>query len=132
MQARGKSRAVATAYTHRGGELRVRGKRRLMHHISGRLIAKYVHAVSGNTRHVADCVRQTYRLPRAKPVIVTYNEIDFLLLRAKREKEDVLREIGEDLATPILWIGTSANLRDWKRGDLLIRAIEKVRHENLR
>jgi len=36
MRAVGRSGQVPTAYTHRGGELRVNGKRRVMHYIAGR------------------------------------------------------------------------------------------------
>ena len=131
MRAVGRHAAVPSVYTHRSGELRVRGKRRLMHYIAGKLISKYVHGVSGNTSHAATCARASYRLPH-KEVLVTYNGIDFSLLNPKRTREEVLREIGEDPKEQVWKIGTSSRLRDWKWIDLLIQAVAELPDENLR
>ena len=122
MWALGRDGGTPWVYTHRAGELRVGWKRRLMHHLAGRLIGRYAHAVSGNTEHAATCARQTYRLPH-EDVSVTYNGIDFSLLHPRRSKTEVLAELGEDPSLPVWRIGTTANLRGWKRTDLLIRAV---------
>jgi len=130
MIAVGRSGQVPSAYTHRGGELRVSGKRRAMHYVTGKLIARYIDAVSGNTRHAANCARSTYRLPHEE-VLVTYNGIDFGLLQPKRSKENILRELGEDPAATTWRIGTSANLRKLKRVDLLIKAVANLHDKNV-
>lgn len=128
--AAGRSGRVATAYTHRGGELRVPPRRRLTHWVTGRLVRAYAHAVSGNTRHAAECARRTYGLPQAE-VLVTYNGIDFGLLAPRRPRADVLRELGEDPAAPRPRIGTSGNLRPLKRVELLLRAVAALPDRSL-
>jgi len=67
MRAIGHSAVTASAYTHRGGEIRAYGKRRFMHYIAGKLIGKYMDAVSGNTRHALNCAIESTDCRMLKP-----------------------------------------------------------------
>ena len=127
----GRTRSTPIAYTHRGGQLDVHPKRRLMHCVWGRLIGKYADVISGNTQHALHCARRDYGLKQTAG-FVTYNGVDFSLLQPARNKQQVLRELGEASDASYWRIGTSANLRDLKRTDLLLRSVARMRHTHSR
>ncbi len=112
-------------YTHRGGVRQYDIKKKLRYTSVGYFLKKYFNGVSGNTRQACIAASKLYGIAVGN-IPVTYNGLDFSLLTPNRNKNEVLAELGND-NTSMIRIGTSANLRDWKRIDLLIRAIYKLR-----
>lgn len=111
-------------YTHRGGVFVYPAKRLLRYKLAGRYLSRRFAGVSANTRQGARAASRLFGIPTAA-IAVTYNGIDFDLLRPRRDRDDVLAELGAEAAA--VRVGTSAHLRDWKRVDRLLRAVAAVR-----
>lgn len=116
-------------YSHRAGLFQYPFKQNLKYKLAGYLIKKYFTGISANTSQAACAASRLFRIPLDK-IPVVYNGIDFSLLEPKRPKEEVLREL-HDTADDIVRIGTSGNLRDWKRIDRLLEAVAQLRGEKL-
>ncbi|MBI5848255.1 MAG: glycosyltransferase [Nitrospirae bacterium] len=112
-------------YTHRGGSHKFGLKRLLMYKIAGFYLRNYFAGISGNTDHAASVAYDFFNIPGEKR-LTTYNGIDFSLLKPKRTRQDILTEL-KDPDNGVIRIGTSANLRELKRIDYLIKAISQIR-----
>ena len=120
--------AAATApgrayYTHRAGLFRYPLARRARYGTVGSVVRRRFDGVAANTRHAADVAAQLLRVPRSQ-VDVVYNGIDWDLLRPERDERAVVAELG--LRPGDVVVGTSANLRGWKRIDLLVHAVARL------
>jgi glycosyltransferase involved in cell wall biosynthesis len=116
-------------YTHRGGHFRYTTSQRARYRLVGHYVRRF-DGVSGNTAQGAHAAASLFGMSSHR-VPVTYNGIDFSLLAPKRSRLEVLNEIGET-DTDVVRIGTSANLRDWKRVDRLLHAVACLRHAPIR
>ena len=110
-------------YTHRGGIFDYPAKQRLRYAAAGYFLRRRFDALSGNTDQGAVAAAKLFGIPVAK-IMTTYNGIDFSLLDPKRTPQEIEEEIGVPAAGTVR-IGTSANLRDWKRIDLLVEAMAR-------
>ena len=108
-------------YTHRGGIFAYPPKQRLRYMVAGYYLRRRFDRLSGNTDQGAEAAALLFGIPRAR-ILTTYNGIDFSLLDPMRTPREVIEEIG-DPGEGVVKIGTSANLRDWKRIELLVEAM---------
>jgi glycosyltransferase involved in cell wall biosynthesis len=122
-------RGARRVYTHRGGRTRYAPRKRLRHEIAGMMVRTQFDALSGNTAHGS---RSAARLLRVEPerFAVTYNGLDFDLLRPQRPAEDIRQELGIGPADIV--IGTVANLHPLKRIDRIIRAVHRLGRDDVR
>jgi glycosyltransferase involved in cell wall biosynthesis len=116
-------------YTHRGGIIDYPVGRRIRYELTGALLKRSFHAFSGNTAHGARCAARIYRLPPER-FRVTYNVFDSNLLTATRTRELVRAELA--LAPGDFAVGTTANLKRWKRVERLIDAVAALSSWNMR
>jgi glycosyltransferase involved in cell wall biosynthesis len=110
-------------YTHRGGAFRYDRKQRLRYKAAGAIMRTRFTGMVGNTAHAADAASDLFAVPRAK-IGVVYNGVDWSILRSERDRSDVRAEL--DLPPDAVLFGTSANLRDWKRIDMVIRVLAQT------
>jgi glycosyltransferase involved in cell wall biosynthesis len=110
-------------YTHRAGAFEYRGRRRLRYALGGKVLRRSFAGVAGNTRHAADVASRLFSIPRER-VATVYNGIDWALLRASRSSEAVRSEL--DVPPDKVVVGTSGNIRDCKRMDIAVRAIDRA------
>ena len=110
-------------YTHRGGTFRYPPRQRVRYGVATRYVRRF-NGLSGNTAQGARAAARLFRLPPDR-VSVTYNGIDFSLLAPVRPAADVLAELGG--RDDAVRVGTSGNLRPWKRIDRLVRALARLR-----
>ena len=110
-------------YTHRGGAFRYDRKQRLRYKAAGMIMRRRFTGMVGNTAHAADAASDLFAVPRAR-IGVVYNGVDWSILRPERDRSDVRAEL--DLRPGAVLLGTSANLRDWKRIDMVIRALAQT------
>lgn len=117
-------RRATRVYTHRGGASTYPLKKAFAYRLAGLLLKSSFHALSGNTRRA--CVSGPKVLGvRPSGWEVTYNGLDFSLLRPDLAPETVAERHRLTLdGKPV--IGTSANLRSWKRIDLLLKACSQM------
>jgi glycosyltransferase involved in cell wall biosynthesis len=123
MRMAARARNVRRYYTHRGGIFDYPARQRLRYLAAGFYLRRRFAALSGNTDQGAAAASQLFGIPIGE-IMTTYNGIDFSLLDPKRSAEAIRQEIGMPASGQIA-IGTSANLRDWKRIDLLIEAMAR-------
>jgi len=116
-------------YTHRGGLIDYPARKRLQYAATGALLKRRFHGLSGNTAHAARCAGELFGIDPSR-FRVTYNGIDFGLLEPRRHAADVRAELGLEDADFVL--GTSANLRPWKRIDRLLRISAALQRPQLR
>jgi|tagenome__1003787_1003787.scaffolds.fasta_scaffold20844029_1 glycosyltransferase involved in cell wall biosynthesis len=116
-------RGVRRVYTHRGGVYHYSRKARMRNAIAGVLLRRHFHAFSGNTGHAAWAAIELFGLP-PKEVRLTYNGLDFGLLRPTRDAGSVRADLG--IAPSSFVIGTAANLKPWKRIERLVEAVRKM------
>lgn len=120
---------VARVYTHRGGTYRYGPGKRVRLALCGAILRRRFHAYSGNTSHGAVCACDLLHLDRDR-MRTTYNGIDFDELRPSRARDLVRLALG---VTPDEFVlGTSAVLKEWKRVDILIRALAELHEERAR
>jgi len=113
-------------YTHRGAILKYPAKQTLRYKLCGHLIRRHFDGVSGNTHSGAMAAARLFALPPER-VATTYNGLDFSLLEPKRNADHVLAELN--LSKSKLFIGTSANFKESKRIDELIRALAQLQRD---
>ncbi len=118
--------SVRCFYTHRGGVFRYPLKQALRYRLVGYYFRRTFEALSGNTTQGAVAASRLFGIPHAE-IPTTYNGIDFSLLDPRRSRDEVLAELGGSPGDGIVRIGTSANLRPWKRIELLVESMVKLR-----
>lgn len=111
------------AYTHRAGRHRQSWKRRVMLWVTGRTLRRF-QCLSGNTRHAARVAAHTFGVDE-KRFGVTYNGLDFSLFAPDQSADQLWASLGGRPDGKYV-IGTSANLRDLKRIDLLLKSVAKL------
>lgn len=116
-------------YTHRGGIIRYSPRKRLQYAATGVLLKRRFHGFSGNTAHAARCAGELFQMDGSR-FRVTYNGIDFSLLEPDRDAGQVRGELGLEPGDFVL--GTSANLRPWKRIDRLLYTLARLARPELR
>ena len=129
MKSISKQPKIRKFYTHRGGVFHYPFIQLVTYKITGYYIKKYFQGVSGNTAAGADSASKLFRIPREK-ISTTYNGIDFSLLDPLRTRKEVL-DVLHDVRNGIVRIGTSANLRDWKRIERLLEAVARLRNRQI-
>jgi glycosyltransferase involved in cell wall biosynthesis len=122
-------RNVCRVYTHRGGITDYSLIKRTRYELVGLLLRRLFHGFSANTQHGAHCGAQLYRLPK-RMFQVTYNGLDFALLRPDRPTEAVRSSLGLTRSNRV--IGTTANLKAWKRIDRLVSALAAIPSAHVR
>jgi glycosyltransferase involved in cell wall biosynthesis len=97
--------------------------------MTGFLLRHWFHAISGNTSHAAHAAARLFHID-PEQIAVTYNGVEFGLLRPLRDPDDVHHELG--LEAQAFVIGTAANLKPWKRIDRLLLAAKRMADERVR
>jgi glycosyltransferase involved in cell wall biosynthesis len=116
-------------YTHRGGIIAYPRRKRLQYGLVGHLLRRSFHGLSGNTRHAAHCAADLFHL-QSDRFQVTYNGLEFGLLKARRPIAEVRAELG--LGETDFVLGTTAKLKAWKRIDRLLLTAARMRDTRLR
>ncbi len=116
-------------YTHRGGIIDYSFKKRVLHEALGVLLRFCFHGFSGNTAYGARCGAKLYHLPE-EWFQVTYNGLEFDSLVPQRPSETLYAQ--HNLNPSHFVIGTAANLKPWKRIDLLLRAVVNLDNPNIK
>jgi len=129
MAASARCRRTRRVYTHRGGAYDYGASKRTRFALTGAILRRFFHALSGNTLHAARCGARLYHIDPAR-FRVTYNGLDVGLITPQRRAEDVRRELGLDPSDLVL--GTAAVLKSWKRIDRLVRAVADIGEPRLR
>lgn len=124
------SRKAVRVYTHRGGIIDYQGKQKLRYRIVGQYLRRYFQGLSGNTQHACLCGKKLFNT-NDQAWRVTYNGLDFSLLQAQRSRAEVARELNLPEQGAVV-IGTAAQLRDWKRIDLLLHACAQLPFHSFR
>lgn len=114
-------------YTHRSGVFEYPFQQKIRYRIAGAQLRRYFDGISGNTNQASEAAAQLFGIP-AERIATTYNGIDFSLLDPKRSANEVYYELGGAHEGKVA-IGTSANLRDWKRIHLLLEAVALMPNE---
>jgi glycosyltransferase involved in cell wall biosynthesis len=106
-------------YTHRAGRFVYSPRRALKYEVFGRYLRRSF-SVAANTQQAACTASSLFRIP-LEDIQVVYNGLDFSLLKPTRSREAVREELGVPESSVL--IGTSGNIRDWKRIDRLLDAM---------
>lgn len=114
---------ASVVYTHRAGRFAYPVKRRLRYGAVGKIVRSGRWHVAANTRHAAQVAAGLFGLP-ASAIHVVYNGLDWDLLQATARPREVRTRLG--IGEEEFVVGTSANLRPWKRVDLLLRAVSRT------
>jgi len=114
-------------YTHRAGCFVYPLGRRLRYRTIAPLLRRDF-SISANTKQGARAAASLFGIP-FDSIALTYNGIDFALLMPKRSRTSVLAELAG--APHTVRLGTSANFRDCKRIDRLLRAVAQLRDESI-
>jgi glycosyltransferase involved in cell wall biosynthesis len=116
-------------YTHRGGLTRYTPLKQMRYKMTGLLLRRYFHGVSGNTAHGA---RSGAKLCGLNPatVMVTYNGLEFELLTPQRSAVSIRAALGINEGDFV--VGTAAVLKPWKRINLLIDLVARIQNSTLR
>lgn len=122
-------RGVKRVYTHRGGLMDYSWRKKVRYSLVGYLLRQSFHGLSGNTAHGAKSAATLFSLP-PECVQVTYNGLEFDLLVPKRSVIEL--RVALQLQPYHLVIGTSANLKDWKRIHLLLESVAQIEDKNVR
>lgn len=117
-------------YTHRAGKHVYPLNRKIVYQAAGFCIRNKFTGVSGNTDFAAATAAEIFRLDKNR-IPTTYNGINFDLLLPKRNRKDILDELGESENSKFVRIGTTGNFRKLKRVDYLLRAISDLKSENV-
>lgn len=117
-------------YTHRGGGMYGQSaKKRLRYQATGALLRHRFHAFSGNTAHATRCASDLFGIDVSR-FQVTYNGIEFDLLRPTRSAAEVRATLGLDADCFVL--GTAAILKPWKRVHRLLEAMAALPRPEMR
>ena len=126
MSASVRCREAVRVFTQRGGRTGagVGLRKQLRRAIGGHILRGHFSGVSGNTRLALDVARRRYRL-EGIPMAVTYNGIDFDLLRPKRSRSAIREELG--VGEEAFLVGSCGRFKSWKRFERLARATGPLR-----
>jgi glycosyltransferase involved in cell wall biosynthesis len=117
-------RGQLRVFTQRGGLApRYPMRKRLRYALTGAVMRRSFHGLSGNTAHAARAGGALFGMSASR-FAVTYNGIEFDLLAPTRRAEDVRAELG--LRPGCLVLGTASTLKTWKRVDRLVHALAAV------
>jgi glycosyltransferase involved in cell wall biosynthesis len=97
--------------------------------MTGAMLRRRFDALSGCSRYATLCAAKLYGID-AGAFRVTQNGLEFDLLEPKRMPQEVREELG--LETSDFVLGTTANLKRWKRIDRLLEAGAALRGTPLR
>lgn len=123
-------RGQLRVFTQRGGPAgRYPPAKRLRYALTGAILRRSFHGLSGNTAHAARAAGELFGI-EASRFAVTYNGIEFDLLEPTRPAEDVRAGLG--LSADSFILGTSSTLKDWKRVHRLVHALAALRRPELR
>lgn len=123
-----KNREIKKYYTHRAGIHNFTLKQKIRHKVTGFYLRKYFTAFSSNTIHAGKSAAGVYKIPQNK-FLLTYNGIDFSLLMPRLPKESIQNKL---FVKNNIVIGTTANIRKWKRIDILIKLMQNFKEENIK
>jgi glycosyltransferase involved in cell wall biosynthesis len=110
-------------YTHRAGRFAYRGRQRARYRVAAPVLRARFAGLAANTRHAAGVAAELFGVPE-QDVATIYNGIDWALLEPRRAVGAVRAELG--LSPAALVVGTSGNLRTWKRIDLAVDAVARA------
>lgn len=114
-------------YTHRAGFFSYPFKRRIRYRLAARQLRRSFHGIFANTKQGARSASAIFAIP-IEEIEVVYNGMDFSMLSPIRGRDEVLAELA--CSDPdLVRIGTSANLRDWKRVHRLLYAAHELSDE---
>ena len=111
-------------YTHRAGAFRYPPRRLLRYKMGGTIVRTRFAGVAANTNHAADFVSTLFHVDRTA-IEVVYNGIHWDSLRPERAREAIRSELG--LSQGRVVVGATGILRDWKRMDILLRALDRAK-----
>ncbi len=117
-------------YTHRSGFRNYNFKKQIRSKVSEHYLKKHFTGLSGNTHHACIAASKLFNIPIEK-FSVTYNGLDFDLLKPNRSKNEVLKEL-DDLtlsASKVIRIGTTGKLIDLKRIHFLLKSIDRLKDQ---
>ena len=123
-------RDAVRVYTHRGGIIDFKFIKKIRHKIGGFYLRNFFSGLSGNTEHACKSASILFQIP-SNLWRVMYNGVDFSLLIPKHPKNEVIQELQLPVDGAVT-IGTSAQLRDWKRIDLLLEACTNLPRNSYR
>jgi glycosyltransferase involved in cell wall biosynthesis len=92
-------------------------------------LKRFFAGISANTVHAANVASSLLGIQR-DTIFITYNGIDFSLLKPERSAKTIRQELG--IRDNEVVVGTSGNLRQLKRIDLLIRALAQLGNARIR
>lgn len=116
-------------YTRRGGEFPFNFRKFIKYKIA-KYVVKNFDGISGNTSTACDFISDYWRIARHR-VFTTYNGIDFSLLTPDASKGNIIKSYHlKELSSKII-IGSTANIRKWKRIDLLIRSMKLLNSRDI-
>jgi len=110
---------VKRVYSHRGGIYEYPLKQLLRYKFFGLLLKHYFDKLSGNTIHACKSAAMLFKIPENMWEII-YNGLDFQLLIPSKPLQEVRTQLS--LADSKFIIATAAQIRKWKRIDLLLNA----------
>jgi glycosyltransferase involved in cell wall biosynthesis len=116
-------------YTHRGGGTLYPMRQALRYRATGFIVRRSFAGFTGNSVHAVASASSLLGVPEWR-FAVTYNGLDFGLLEPTRSVADVRADLG--VSTDEFVVGTSANVRPWKRIDRLIRAAHRMQRADVR
>jgi glycosyltransferase involved in cell wall biosynthesis len=122
-------RGACRVYTHRGGLIRYPARKRIQYALTGAMLRRGFHGLSGNTRHATRCASELFRIDPSA-FRVTYNGVEFELLEPSSAANEARAELG--LKATDFVLGTAAHLKPWKRMDRLLQALQAVQDPRLR
>lgn len=113
-------------YTHRAGVFSYRPRQLARYKLAGFYFRRRFTRISANTCQAARAAARLFGISESL-IDVTYNGLDFELLTPRLSKGEVLEAHGLTSETERFYVGTSANLRNWKRIERLLRAVAELR-----
>ncbi|MGB9695780.1 MAG: glycosyltransferase family 4 protein [Ignavibacteria bacterium] len=119
---------VRRVYTHRGGICSYHLKQLFRYKLFGLLLKCYFSRLSGNTRHACKSAALLFKIPENLWEVI-YNGLDFQLLVPERTLQEVRKQLG--LINYTFIIVTAAQIRKWKRIDLLLDAYVALKNLNI-
>jgi L-malate glycosyltransferase len=123
-------RGQLRVFTQRGGLAEsYPPRKRLRYAMTGAVLRRRFHGLSGNTAHGAEAAGQLFGIDSSR-FAVTYNGTEFELLEPTRAPQDVRAELG--LPADCFVLGTASTLKGWKRVDRLVHALAALDRPELR
>lgn len=123
-------RGQLRVFTQRGGlAASYPVRKRVRYALTGIILRRSFHGLSGNTAHGARAAGQLFGIEPSR-FAVTYNGTEFELLEPTRAPEDLRAELG--LPADSFVLGTASTLKRWKRVDRLVHALAAIDRPELR